>query len=282
MSYACKLLSKFRWLAILLPLAALLQLAPNANAAAGSSAIAQGYSANSNNIGQGALVSIISSGSGSVEPANSNNATNLIGVAADRPVIELSGGSGSTIQVVVNGTTQALVSDVNGTVKVGDKITPSPVSGIGMKANSSAEIVGTALKDLSSVAKTKETVTNKQGKQVTIHVGLLPIAVNVAYYSASAGAGAVSSLVPPFLQNLANSVTGRQVSALRVLLGFIALILGFTIAVVMLYVSIRSDMISIGRNPLAESALRRGLVDVIVAAIGVLLVTAVIVYAVLL
>ncbi len=102
------------------------------------------------------------------------------------------------------------------------------------------------------------------------------------FYSAASSPGAVSNLVPPFLQNLANSITGRQVSALRVLLGFLALILGFTITVVMLYVSIRSDMISIGRNPLAETALRRGLVDIIIAAIGVLLVTAVIVYAVLL
>ncbi len=170
----------FTLLITALPLFALTVFAPIVHADANSGAIAQGYTPESNNIGQGALVSVISSGSGSVQPANSSNASNLVGVVANKPVIELSGSTNSTIQVVVNGSTEALVSDANGTVKVGDKITASPIGGIGMKAVDSVEIVGTALKSLSSVPASKEVVTNKSGKQVVIHVGLLPIAVNVA------------------------------------------------------------------------------------------------------
>jgi len=49
----------------------------------------------------------------------------------------------------------------------------------------------------------------------------------------------------------------------------------------MLYAAIRNQIISIGRNPLAQAELRKGLVDVIVAAIGVLIITVVVVYSVL-
>jgi hypothetical protein len=109
-------------------------------------------------------------------------------------------------------------------------------------------------------------------------VGLLPLAVNTTYYTSSSPQGTVSAFIPPFLQDIANAITGRQVSPLRVLLGASALLLGFITAIIMLYVAIRNGMTSIGRNPLAEGALRKGLVDVIVAAIGVLVIAIVIVY----
>jgi hypothetical protein len=245
------------------------------------SAISQSYQTSSTNITQGTLVSLVSSGSTNVEPADTGTASTLVGIAANKPVLELSNGSSSSIQVVTSGVTETLVSDANGTIKAGDRIAPSPVAGIGMKAIQSGEVVGTAQKSLSSVSTITQHVTGSNGQNVTIKVGLIPVAVNVVYYSTTAASGAVSSIVPPFLQNLANALTGKQVSPLRVLLGGAALLLGFLAITVMLYVAIKSGMISIGRNPLAEAALRRGLVDVIVAAMGVLVVTVVVVYGVL-
>jgi hypothetical protein len=247
-----------------------------------SGAISQGYETTSSNIGQGALVSLVSTDSNDVEPAGSSNAGTLVGVAANKPVLELSNGTASSIQVVTSGTAEALVSDANGPVNVGDKITASPIEGVGMKALRPGEVVGTAQKSLSAVSTLKQHVISSTGKTVTINVGLLPIAVNVVYYSASSSLGTPSSFVPPFLQALADALTGKQVSPLRVLVGMVALLLGFVAVTVMLYVSIRSGIISIGRNPLAEGVLRRGLVDVIIAAMGVLIVTVVVVYVVLL
>lgn len=251
-------------------------------ASAQSGAISQAYQTNTSDITQGALVSIVSSKSQNVELANTNNGANVVGIAANKPILQLSSNSNSSVQVVVSGSTDAYVSDANGAVMVGDKIAASPVDGVGMKASSSTEIVGTALKSLSSVPNVTETVTTQAGEQTKIHVGLIPVAVNIAYFSQLSSEGTISSFVPTFLQNVANSVIGRQVSPLRVLVGAIALLLGFISTTTMLYVSIRSGLISIGRNPLAEGALRKGLVDVIIAATGVLLITVVIVYAILL
>lgn len=246
-------------------------------------AISQDYETNTPSITAGELLSLSSAGSSIVEPANSTtDVSRLTGVAADKPLLELSGKGNSSVQVVVGGTSSALVSDINGPVKIGDKITASPVSGVGMKAVSSAEVVGIAQANLTAVPTVTRSVAGTNGKNVQIKIGLLPIAVVVEYYSVTSATGTASSFVPPFLQSLANQLTGKQVSPLRVLLGAILLIMGFAAVTFMLYVAIRSGIISIGRNPLAERALRKGLVDVIIAALGVLTVTAVIVYGLLL
>jgi hypothetical protein len=256
---------------------------PVVSASASNGAISQDYQTSTSSITAGELLSLSSAGSSTVEPANSTtNVARLIGVAADKPLLELSGKGTSSVQVVVGGTSAVLVSDINGSVKVGDKVTASPVSGVGMKAINSAEVVGIAQADLNSVQTVTKSVAGSDGKQVNIKIGLLPIAVIVEYYSVNAASGTASSFVPPFLQTLANQLTGKQVSPLRVLLGMILLIMGFAAVTFMLYVAIRSGIISIGRNPLAEAALRKGLVDVIIAALGVLTITAVVVYGLLL
>jgi hypothetical protein len=258
-----------------------LALVPFATAAAAST-ISQAYQTSSSDISEGTLVSLASSGSGSITPATLSNAANLVGVAVNKPVLQLSTGAKDSVQVALGGSTQVLVSDANGTVHAGDKITVSPLAGVGMKAIDSGEIVGTAQKSLSDVNTVAEHVKGTNGQQVTVHVGLLPVTISVSYYSAASTAGSVSAFVPPFLQNVANAVAGKAVSPLRVLIGTIALLLGFFATTLMLYVGVRSGVISIGRNPLAEAALRRGMVDVLISALGVLVVTGVIVAAVVL
>ena len=254
-----------------------------ATALATTGAISQSYNTSSTNITQGALLSLTSSNSGVVVPANgNNNAANLVGVAASKPLLELSSSNQHSIQVVVGGTAMALVSNINGLVKVGDKIAASPVSGIGMKATSSSEIVGVAQANLSSVKTVTQSYAGTEGKTLRASIGLLPISVNVAYYSTAASGGSVSAFVPPFLQSVANAVAGKSISPLRVLIGTLTLLLGFVTIVIMLSVGIRSGVISLGRNPLAENALRRGMIDILLTALGVLVVTGVVVSAVVL
>jgi len=272
-------MKRLGWLSSAVGLVLLFLAAPVTFAASG--AISQGYKTTSTNISKGALLSMVSNSSTTVEPASSNNVTNLVGVAADKPLIELSGSSEGSTQVVVGGSTEVLVSTINGAITAGDKITASPISGIGMKAVEASQIIGTAQANLDSVKTVDQSVTAKDGKKETVQVGLLPVAVNVTYYSASSSKGTISSFVPPFLQSLANTVSGRQVSPLRVLLGTVILLLGFVAVIVMIQTSIRNGLISLGRNPLAQKALRRGLIDIIIAAIGLLVVMTAAVYMVL-
>lgn len=257
-----------------------ISLIPTTKGWAASSAISQSYQTNDTNIAQGALVSLASSKSGLVVPASSTTTATLVGIAASSSLVELSTGKQDSVQVIVGGTTNALVSDANGSIKVGDKITTSPVDGIGMRATSATEIVGTAQANLTSVNTVTESLTGIDGKKIAVKVGLLPVTVNVSYYSATSQ-GVISSFLPPFLQSIANAVTGQQVSPLRVLLGASALLIGFMTIGTMLYIAIRSEIISIGRNPLAEKALRKGLVSVIFAALGVLIITIAITYGIL-
>lgn len=248
---------------------------------ASTGAISQSYKTNDTDLTPGTLISLASKGATVVTAANTNNVSNLVGIAASKPLIELSDGTQNSLQVVVSGSTDALVTDLNGTIKIGDKITASPISGIGMKAINPSEVVGTAQADLDSVSTVTKTFVGIDGKGVSAKVGLLPVAVNIGYYSASSGTGGASALVPPFLQNLANTIAGKVVSPLRVLIGLLALLLGFATITIMLYTGIRSGVISLGRNPLAANVLRRGLVDILLTAVGVLVVTGVVVAAVI-
>lgn len=239
----------------------------------GESSISQGFQTSSQNISNGSLISVTTSGGTSAGPANSKNVSNLVGVAGNKPLIELSNGNSNNLQVIVGGSASTLVSDINGDVKIGDKITASPVDGIGMKAVNSVEIVGTAQSDLKSVQTVSQSITKSDGSKSTIKVGAIPVEVNVSYYTAPTNKSAASQFLPPMLQNLANSVSGKQVSPWRVLMASVALLLGFVASMVMLYASVRNNMISIGRNPLASGALHKGFLDVAMFAVGILIIT---------
>ncbi len=269
------------WLALWLVLAvAPLAISAHVNAAT-TNAISQNYQASTSDIGAGALISLNSTSQETVGLANSSNLNHLVGIASSKALLELSENGNTSVPVVVDGSAQALVSDMNGAIKTGDKITASPVNGIGMKATASGEVVGTAEADLASIKTINQTVQNKSGKNTTIHVGLLQVAVNVTYYTVPQKQGNFSYILPPFLQDLANNISGRSVAPLRVLVGAMAIILGFTAVTVMLYSSIRANITSIGRNPMAESSLRKALVDVAFAAVSVLIVSAAMTYIVL-
>lgn len=244
-------------------------------------AISQSYKTKSNDITAGAILSLTATDTTTVELANATNSANLVGVAADKPLIALGNGQG-TVSTVIGGTTNVLVSDLNGEVNAGDKIAISPISGIGMKAVESGQIVGTAQTSLSSIALIQEVVKGQDNADVHLKVGLLPVTINIMYYSPGGNSeGKAASFIPAFLQNIANGIAGKEVAPMRVLLSTIALLLGFIAAMVILYAAISNGVKSLGRNPLAASALRKELYGVAAAAVGVLALTAAVVYIVL-
>jgi hypothetical protein len=266
------------WLLSLLvaPVLVLLSLS-SASAAESTAAISQGFKTSENDLAAGALVSLTGGSQSTVQLSNTDRVNQLIGVIGDKPLIELSNND-KEVQVVISGTTLTLVSDINGDIKSGDKITASPINGVGMKANSSALVVGTAQSDLSAVTTTQKTINDKRGQPQTVKVGAVPVQVNVTYYVAPEDKNA---FLPPFLQSIANSVAGKDVSPVRVLVSTLVLIFGFLSIAVLLYSSIRSSIISIGRNPLSEGAVRKSLFEVGATALGILLVMLIAIYLVL-
>lgn len=266
------------WVTLLaVSLLACLSILP-VSAADETAAISQGYIVHEDVI-PGAIVSFAdASKSGGVKLADRDNADKMLGVVSRRPLVELSGSAKQT-QVVISGTTLVLVSTINGEIKYGDKIAASPLSGIGMKATSSGSIVGTASQDFSAATEVSErTVRDLKGAQRTVKVGLLPMQVNVSYYRAPEDD---QTVLPSFLQQFVNAVAGRPVGLIRSLIALLLLVSGFGGVAILLYSSVRSSIISIGRNPLSAPAVHRSLFEVGAMGIGVLMVMLIAVYLVL-
>jgi hypothetical protein len=183
-----------------------------------------------------------------------------------------------TVQIVTGGVTPVLVSNLEGDIVTGDKITVSPINGVGMKAGSSGMIVGTAQADFEDMETTEHFITDVDGKVHTIRTGLLPAQINVTFFAAT---GERSNYLPAFLQDIANTVAGRQVSSARVLIALIVLLVSFISIAVLLYASVKSSIVSIGRNPLSEVSVRKGLLQIGLTVIGILLFTLITIYLVL-
>lgn len=245
-------------------------------AAESAGSIAQGFKTTETNLTPGALMSLKQDESGTVELANTSRVEHLVGVVADKSLVEFAGGS-SEVKVVTSGVSLALVSDLNGDIQTGDRITAAPIDGIGMKAASSTQVVGVAQADFSSLKTTTHTITDRDGNQQTVKIGQLPIQVDVAYYAVDDTA----SFLPPFFQNLANTIAGRQVSAIRVIIAALALLLAFVCIAVLLYSAVKSSITSIGRNPLSEVAVRKSLFEVGLTVTGILLLTLITIYLIL-
>lgn len=237
-------------------------------------ALSQGFKT-SDRVSVGNLVSLENTSNGSVQLATSDQSAQLIGVVGTKTLIALSSGK-TQAEVVTSGTTPILVSDINGSIKTGDKITASPLKGIGMKALHSSEVVGTAQGDFSSASGESYSVTDKAGVTKQVHVGTIQSQINVTFYSVAADK--LSPIVPSFLVNVGSSIAGKDISPTRVLISFFCLSMGFVLAGIMIQSGVRSGIISVGRNPLAHQILRRSLIDVLLTAMGVLIITAVAFY----
>lgn len=238
--------------------------------------LSQGFTTKEVDMPGGSLVSLEQNSDKAVELANQDRIERLVGVVADNPLIALSDDS-TQIQAVISGTTSTLVSDINGSIKAGDKITASPINGVGMKTTQSVQVIGTAQADFDISKAATRRITDKKGKSQEVHVGLMSVQVNVTYYVAPES----TAFLPPFLQQLINSVAGRDVSPIRALISMLILLLGFVSIGVLLYSSVHSSIISIGRNPLSEKAVNKSLIAVILMSIGLLLVMILAIYLIL-
>jgi len=229
------------------------------------SAIAQGAPTQATDIVPGALLSAANTSGYNAELADTTSAKQLLGIAGNKPLVALSGNS-PTVQIVISGTTPVLVSDINGPVQPGDKIAPSPIAGVGMLATTDTQVVGTARTMLNLKTTKTQAITDHAGKTHTVHIGEVVVQVSVAYYVAP-----TSKFLPPFVQNAANALAGRQVSITRILFAFIILLITTTGISILIYTATRSSIASIGRNPLAAKAIRRGLLEAGGAAILLLI-----------
>lgn len=100
----------------------------------------------------------------------------------------------------------------------------------------------------------------------TVYVGSITIRVQVSYYTAPQN----NSIVPAFMQQFSNEVTGKQVPGVRVLIAFFVILAAIVAVAVMLFSSLKASIVSIGRNPLASKNIYKSLLQVFVASAVIL------------
>ncbi len=168
------------------------------------------------------------------------------GVVVKNPILLLSDGN-SGVPVVTSGEVSVNVTTQNGPIKVGDYISPSSVPGKGVKANRlDPYIVGTAITPFSGVSSSTQSSAKK------IHQG----SVQMLFYHR------INPLVAVVQQTPQSVAIGKNI-----IFHIVKYILAALVATGTVYVafrasgsSMRSGIISIGRNPLAKSSIHSMLV----------------------
>lgn len=220
-------------------------------------------------IPNGSLVSLNPSKDDYVTLANADNAARLIGVGVDVDDSLLAvNASQEKVQVATSGDAIVLVSTINGPIKSGDQIGASPFNGVGMKARQGTRVIGLAQTafDENSDDGTSRQVTTKDGKSQTIHVGYVRVSIAVG----SSAAASTEKLNP--LQTAIKSLTGRTIATWRIVASLVVLMAAFLVLVTLIYSSIYSGIVSIGRNPLAKYSVFRALGSVMAMAVGIVLI----------
>lgn len=229
--------------------------------------ISQGYTTK-DKLSIGSIVSLQKNTTDTVNAANTGNVGSLFGVVITdgSSLLSLSNGGTTQVQVATSGVVQVLVSDINGKVNQGDQITASPINGVGMRATNSAKVIGISQGDLADSRASKQTYKDKDGKEQTVVLGEVPVLLNVTYFFKQPE----KTVIPGAIQNVANALAGKTVKPLPVIVSSAVFLITLIVVASIIYSMIRNSIISVGRNPLSQSAVYRNVLQMSALVIGIL------------
>lgn len=239
-------------------------------AGASSANISKSYQA-AEAIANGSIVSLDFKRSDYVAPANTVNAARLIGVVLPSNDSLLAvNPTDSGVQVATSGSVNAVVSTLNGDIRVGDSVAVSPFNGVGMKAGDGDRVIGLAQTDFNrgTNGARLQTIQDKNGKPTEVAVGYLRLNIAIGTNNPSQSS----------IQRLGRSITGRSMPAYRLIISGIIALLALTAVVTLIYAAIYGSIISVGRNPLAKYAIFRATSSVIAMAILTALMAGIAIY----
>ncbi|TAH34815.1 hypothetical protein EYC59_02760 [Candidatus Saccharibacteria bacterium] len=235
----------------------------------------QGY-ASDTALQVGTVVQLAGGGAAKVAPATEKKLEQMYGIVVDPRTLSLtlsSSGLQNEAYVATTGTYNALVSDQQGVVKTGDYVTLSAIDGVAMKASADQKIVlGRAAGNFDGKTNLLGTLTLKDttGKEATTaHLGMIPVAIDIRHNPIEKS---TKANMPPWLQRLGEAVAEKPVGPLRIYLSIAITGLSVIVALVLLYSGVRHSIISIGRNPLSKKTIFRGLIEIILTSIIVLII----------
>lgn len=232
-------------------------------------AISRGYATNDVGLASGMVAALSESGDSQVERADQSSGKRIVGVVTTIDASSVTVASGSS-QVLIEseGDVLAYVSDIAGPVKKGDLLTLSAFKGVLMKGseNSGGVIIGVAAQDSQSVDESNSSEYVYTEGNVSKSTQIVKLTINLNKQGTNAG----RTLDPSPLSKIGESVTGKQVSDIRVLAALIIFILVLIAEGGIIYGAVTSAVTALGRNPLARKMIRREMLRIIMVAIGVL------------
>jgi hypothetical protein len=227
----------------------------------------------------GSVVSLKKNTTDQVELASIGNSNYILGIVIDviNSQLTISSNNANEVHVATSGVEPVLVSDINGPITVGDSITASPVSGVGMKATDNVKVVGVAQETFPNGSASKTTVSDKSGKKQDVKLGQISALVNVAYFYKQPD----KSIIPPAIQNVANALAGKKVNSLPIIISIGIFIMAMIVVMSIIYSMIHSSIISVGRNPMSQAAVYRNVIQLSTLVIIILAVAVGVIYMVL-
>lgn len=234
--------------------------------------VTQGYSYEGT-VQRGMLVSLKADDTTKIELANLENGDHAHGVVVDpndAPVTISS--DDQKVFVATIGRYDVLVSNQNGVIQPGDFISLSSIGGVGMKADENVNIsIGKALDNFDGQTGVVSTVELKddQGGSQKVSVGRISVDIGIG---ANPLAKPKESNLPDYLRKAAEAIADKPVSSIRVYLGLVVLAVAGAISGSLLYGGVKSAIISIGRNPLSKKSIIRGLVQIIMTSLMILII----------
>ena len=237
--------------------------------------VSQGYMSSSQ-LNVGSIVSLQKNTSDTINAATLSNANNILGVVINSgsSLLSVSVGQTSQAQVATSGIVPVYVSNINGSIGQGAPITASPIAGVGMLATSNVKVVGIAQGNLNANNSHPESYTDKTGEKHSVVIGQIPVTVNVSYFYKQP----VKTIIPSALQNIFDDLAGKPVNSLPILISLGIFIVTLIITVSIIYSMIRNSIISVGRNPMAQAAVYRDLLQMSALVVGILVVAAIAIY----
>lgn len=213
---------------------------------------------------------------GTVEKSSIAQADKTVGV-----VVEMQGNTlavsdpGSQVYVANSGVALVFATNINGDVHKGDLLAPSPIRGVLMRASEGTKgVLGVALEDFPT--ENTETVQLETADgQKEAKVAPVTINMDVKFVTNTSGNGKT------LLQRIGEALVGREVSILQVTIAMTIIILVILVEGGIIYATVSSTIISLGRNPYARRTILRALFQIIILVAVVLVLGVAAVYLVL-
>lgn len=208
----------------------------------------------------GWVVALNKQESNTVDVAPADNPSRIYGVVIDpsRAPVTLQSQQGLKVFVATSGSYPVLVTTENGPINPGDYISMSSTNGIAARATAGQPyVLGQALEKF-------------DGGNNVITAGDAGEAIGRVTTSITPGRNPLTQnqvAVPEPLRRAGEAIAGKNVTALRIYAALAVFVATAVIVASILWVGVRSGMISIGRNPLSKHSIIQGLVQVIIVAV---------------